>query len=45
MGFEPETVDFASDEGDIIDFLEKYFPKESGRMEAGLVIFFRVCNW
>ena len=33
MGFEPETVDFASDEGDIADFLEKYFPKEADRME------------
>ena len=33
MDFEPVT-DFGSDEGDIIDFLEKYFPKESERMEA-----------
>ena len=32
MGFE-ETVDFTSDEGDIADFLEKYFPKEADRME------------
>ena len=33
MGFEPIT-DFGGDEGDIVDFLEKYFPKESERMEA-----------
>ena len=32
MDFEPVT-DFRNDEGDIIDFLEKYFPKETERME------------
>ena len=28
MGFEPMN-DFGSDEGEVADFLEKYFPKEA----------------